>query len=91
MLTYLFLFTLTIFVKQYFDKKSARMYCFYRLWLKKKNSILNDEFFKKELVFLDRGIKDSLKHRYLRVKRLSFLWRNLTKEEKKLFLVHVKK
>jgi hypothetical protein len=91
MLTYLFLLSSFVLIRQYIFKKAARMYCYYRLWLPKKNSVLNDEFFKKELVFLDRGVKDSLKHRHQRIKRLSALWYKLPKSDKAKFLKEVKK
>jgi len=78
-------------IKSYIDRVEARIYCLYRILRAEKNSILNDEFFKRELLFLNREKQDSsLKHRIQRKKRLSFLWRHTKNSEKEMFLAHLK-
>ena len=92
MITTIFVIALLISViKSRIDSVEARIYCIYRIWRSEKNSILNNKFFKKELLFLKRKIKDnSLKHRIQRKKRLSFLWRHTPNSEKGIFLIHLK-
>ena len=53
MITTIFVIALLISViKSRIDRVEARIYCIYRIWRSEKNSILNNKFFKKELILI---------------------------------------